>query len=156
MIGALLASGCEKSDTVLLPFNAEDDVVVVHVSPEPVEQDPDCEEGFACTELHSLVEGAVIGSATVEPAWAPVGETHRLIAVVGDEWEALIDRVTVAVEGERGAAEYELERDRANPGAWGVSLASHGAEGEVRRDRWTVLLWEGVPKDEADASGATP
>lgn len=156
VVGAFLTTGCNKDDTVLLPFNAEDDVVKVHVGPEPIEQDPSCDEGLACTELHSYVEGAVIGTSTVEPAWGPVGTTHRLLAVIGDEWEDRIDRVTVAVDGQRGEAEYELDRDRANPGAWGLSLESHGTPDEVRVDRWTILLWEAVPKDEVDASGGTP
>ncbi len=157
-VRALLAlaalAGCRKDDEVLVPFNAEDDVIEVHVGFPEVPDDPDCDPGVACTDLHSLVEGAVIGSATVEPAAGEVGTVHRLVAVVGDEWEDRIDRVTVRVDGDRGSGEFELDRDRANPGAWGVSLESMGRPGEQRVDLWTVLLWEGVPSDEADTEGS--
>lgn len=141
--------GCKKDEVVLVPFNAEDDSVDVYVGVDSVEDDPDCDEGQSCTELHSLVEGAVIGTVTVEPAAGPVGTTHRLLAVVGDEWEDRIDRVSVLVESDRGEGEFDLERDRANPGAWGLSLESMGTAKEERVDTWTVLLWEGVSADEA-------
>ncbi len=145
-------AGCNKDDTVLVPFNAEDDFVEVHVGVDTVDDDPACDPGLACTELHSLVEGAVIGSVTVDPAAGMVGTIHQLLAVVGDEWEDRIDRVSVQVDSNRGVGEFELERDRANPGAWGLELESLGSNSEVRVDTWTVLLWEGVPKDEATTS----
>ncbi len=144
--------GCNKDKTVLLPFNAEDDAVDVYVGVDLVEDDPDCAPGVACTELHSLVEGAVIGTVTVTPPAGPVGTTHRLLAVVGDEWEDRISSVTVTVDSDRGLGDFNLERDRANPGAWGLSLESMGTQREVRVDVWTVLLWEEVPEDDADTT----
>lgn len=148
---AIALVGCQRDKTVLLPFNAEDDWVEVHVGPDAVDDDPDCDPGVACGDLHSLVEGAVIGTITVEPASGPVGTRHRLLAVVGDEWEDRIDRVTVSVESERGTGEFELDRDRANPGAWGLQLESMGVRGEERIDTWTVFLWESVPAGDAKA-----
>lgn len=149
---AVAVVGCKKDDTVLVAFNDESDFVEVHVGVESVEDDPDCDPGIACGELHSLIEGAVIGTVTVDPAAGLVGTEHRLLAVVGDEWEDRIDRVSVRVESDRGLGEFELERDRANPGAWGLRLESLGTKDEVRVDTWSVLLWEGVPKDEADTT----
>lgn len=143
--------GCKKDEVVLVPFNAQDDSVEVYVGVDSVEDDPDCAEGVSCTDLHSLVEGAVIGTVTVDPAAGPVGTIHRLLAVVGDDWEDRIDRVSVEVSSRRGEGAFDLERDRANPGAWGLSLESLGTADEERVDTWTVLLWEGVPADEATA-----
>lgn len=145
----LLLTGCKKDDTVLVPFNAEDDLVEVHVGVDAIDDDPACDPGVACTDLHSLVEGAVIGTVSVDPAAGPVGTVHRLLAVVGDEWEDRIDRVSVFVDSKRGTGEFDLERDRANPGAWGLELESLGTRNEVRVDTWTVFLWEGVSKDDA-------
>lgn len=146
----LVLGGCKQDDTVLLPFNDEADSVDVFVGVELVDDDPECEPGQSCAELHSLVEGAVIGSITVDPAAGMVGTVHRLIAVVGDEWEDRIDRVSVVVESDRGEGEFELVRDRANPGAWGLDLQSLGTPREERVDTWTVYLWEGVSKKQAD------
>ena len=86
------------------------------------------------------------------PPAGPVGTTHRLLAVVGDEWEDRISSVTVTVDSDRGLGDFNLERDRANPGAWGLSLESMGTQREVRVDVWTVLLWEEVPEDDADTT----
>ena len=138
-------------------FNSDDDFleVLVTSSDEIVEQDG-CDPDVSCIDLHSRIEEATIGTATVDPASGPVGTRHKVLAVVGDDWEEQVGLVSVVVDGDRGEQSYDLEQDRANPGAWGITLESVGAEGkagEERIDIFTILLWEGdVGADSSDDS----
>jgi len=148
----LAAAGCnKKEEAVWIQFNADGDVLEVHVGGEPADVEG-CDPGVSCTDLHSLIEGAVIGTATADPSSGPVGTEHRLLAIVGDDWEEQVGRVTVEAAGERGLDVFELERDPANRGAWGVSLESLGGQGESRVDAWTVRLFEAVVEDELDVT----
>ena len=148
----LFAAGCTKKDeAVWIQFNADGDLLEVHVGGDPADAE-DCEPDVSCPDLHSLVEGAVIGSATADPSSGPVGTEHRLLAIVGDDWEEQVGRVTVEAEGERGLDVFELQRDPANRGAWGVSLESLGRQGEARVDAWTVRLFEAVLEEQVDVT----
>ena len=142
--GLLVA--CNKGDVEWTRFNSEDDFMDVRVTEaEEVVDIVGCDLGATCIDLHSRIEGAIIGTASVDPAAGPVGTLHKVLAVVGDDWEEMVGLVSVSIDGPRGKQEYDLEQDRANPGAWGItieSLGNTGKSGEDRVDRVTVLLWE--------------
>ncbi len=149
-IGLLSLVACKGDpDPEWIQFNADGDNLSVYVGQEPPAEDSLCEEGVACTDLHSIVEGLVIGEATVDPLSADSGAEHHFVVVVADEWEELIDRVSVEVDGERGEQSFDLVRDRANQGAWGMTLESAGRASEERIDVWTVRLWEDLNEDAA-------
>ena len=149
-IGLLFLVAC-KSDTdpEWIQFNAEGDSLSVFVGQEAPTGDASCEEGVACTDLHSIVEGLIIGAASVDPISANAGSEHHFVVVVADEWEGLIDRVSVEVDSERGEQSFDLVRDRANLGAWGLTLESEGRPAEQRIDIWTVRLWEDLNENAA-------
>jgi len=151
---SLLWFGCNKDDIEWTRFNSEMDVLEVHVTQsEEVVDVEGCELGTTCIDLHSRIEGAVIGTASVNPASGPVGTLHKVLAIVGDDWEEQVGRVSLSIDGPRGVEEFDLEQDRANPGAWGMTLESVGAmgkNGEERVDVVTILLWEAETETEGD------
>ena len=158
VMAGLWLCACDKTeDSIWVQFNATNDDMTVWVGDVPPEPSVACGHERSCTDLHSSIEGAVIGSADVEPNWGPVGTAHSVLVVVEDEWEDLVDRVTIAIDSERETGEFELDRDPANPGAWGLSLESMGRTDEVRVDTWVVRLWQAVPESDAptDASSIT-
>jgi len=148
--GLLVA--CNKGKVDWSRFNSEDDFMEVHVTESEALVDIDgCDLGTVCIDLHSRIEGAVIGTASVDPGSGPVGTRHKVLAVVGDDWEDQVGRVSVEITGPRGPQEYELEQDRANPGAWGLTIQSVGAIGKAGEDRLDtvyILLWEADENDE--------
>ena len=154
----VLSMGCDgEKKLVWSQFNGTDDALRIDVGGALPAADPVvCDDGLACIELHSRVQDAVVGDATVEPSSGPVGTEHRVIVVVGDEWADLVDRVTVAVDGNRGVGIFVLERDPANIGAWGLSLESLGLKNEAREDVWTVELWQSIFESEATITQTMP
>lgn len=158
LLAGVLLCGCDNvEDSVWVQFNGTDDAMTVWIGSEVPTPALGCGEERSCTDLHSSIEGAVIGSADVEPNWGPVGTVHSVLVVVEDDWEDLVGRVTVEIDGDRDSGEFELNRDPANPGAWGLDLESMGAKNEVRIDSWVVRLWQAVAESEAptDASSLT-
>jgi hypothetical protein len=151
---SLLWVGCNKDDVDWTRFNSEMDVLEVHVTQsEEVVDIEGCALDTTCIDLHSRIEGAVIGTASVDPAAGPVGTLHKVLAVVGDDWEEQVGRVSLSIDGPRGVEDFELEQDRANPGAWGLtieSVGSRGKSGEDRVDVVTILLWEAEVDTESD------
>ena len=147
LLSVFLCIACGgKDDVEWSQFNGDEDFVevVITESEEIVEIDG-CDSGVSCTDLHSRIEGATIGTATVDPASGPVGTLHKILAVVGDDWEDQIGLVSLRVEGDRGEETYDLEQDRANAGAWGMTLESVGFSGKIdeeRVDTFTFLLFE--------------
>ena len=151
-IGLVFLVACNSdADPEWIQFNAEGDSLSVYVGQEAPTGDANCEEGVACADLHSIVEGLIIGTASVDPSSADSGAEHHFVVVVADEWEGLIDRVSVEVDSERGEQSFNLVRDRANLGAWGLTLESAGRLSEQRIDIWTIRLWEDL--NEAGATG---
>ena len=132
-----LLAGCEEdTETTWLQFNADDDAVQVVVGAAKVGSPESA-------ELHSTSGAIVIGSFSVDPGSAPVGTDHLLEVTVADDYEELVDKVTlVADAGDRGAEEYELRQDSADHGHWWVEVTSSGDPKEVRTDIFTVLLWQ--------------
>ncbi len=146
LVCALALVACKKDDAGWTQFNSDDDFLEIAItSSEEVIEVDGCELGTTCIDLHSRIEGATIGTASVDPSSGPVGTKHKVLAVVGDDWEDQVGLVSVSVDSDRGEQTYDLEQDRANPGAWGITLESVGASGksgEERIDIFTVLLWE--------------
>lgn len=147
---ALCIGGCKKDEITWVPFNAEGQTLVVDVLPSgssigaPVE-----------IELLSSLGRTVIGVGAVDPGSGPVGTSHLVTVDVLDEFEALVGRATVEVDTEavsdldgdgdedaRGAGEYEMRRDSADPGAFAITMQSLGADDESREDRFTLHVWE--------------
>jgi hypothetical protein len=62
----------------------------------------------------------------------------------------------VSVDGSRGEGTFDLERDPANLGAWGLSLESLGAPNEQRVDLWTVVVWQSIPEADATITQTAP
>lgn len=144
------AAGCNPDEIVWIPFNADDQTLVVEVLPvgSPV--------GDAVSlDLLSSLGRTDVGVAAVDPGSGPVGTSHQITVDVLDDFEAIVGRVTVVVDSEavsdldgdgepdsRGEGEYELRQDSADPGAWALTVQSLGADDETREDRFTVHLWQ--------------
>jgi hypothetical protein len=131
---------CNKEeDTVWVQFNADDDTLGVDITAS--EDLGEAREG-AVTSTSGTVE---LGYAIVTPGSGPVGTDHEITVDVYDEWEDLVERVSVRLDaGARGVDEYDLQRDSADHGHWWIELTSVGSEGEERTDTLTVRLWEEV------------
>ncbi len=150
-LAALLSVACENEPKpVWVAFNAEDQTFEVEVLPSgsPVGEDLEL-------ELLSNLGRTVVGSALVSPGSGPVGTEHLVAVDVLDDFEEIVERVTVDVrsqavkdldgDGEpdsRGEGEFELDRDSADPGAWAITMQSLGADDERRTDRFTIGLWQ--------------
>lgn len=147
VFGVLTA--CTADDVVWLDFNAPNQVLVVQVTAE------DTEPGAPITlELVSNVGGVSVGTAELDPGSGPVGTEHFLFVEVFDTFEEQVGRASVEVfseavsdldgdgeEDSRGAVEYDLLRDAADPGVFALTLQSQGDVGEVREDEFTIHLW---------------
>lgn len=136
---ALLAAvaGCDKNAEEWSRFNATTDVLEIQVGAEV--GDP------VTIELHSTTGSNVVGEATVTPGSGPVGTDHEVTVLVADEYEAVIERVSVQSDaGDRGVEVHELVQDSAEHGLWWRILTSVGEEGETRTDTFEVQLWEPV------------
>ncbi|MCB9685705.1 MAG: hypothetical protein H6735_11750 [Alphaproteobacteria bacterium] len=146
----LAAAGCKKDEITWVPFNLEDQTLVVDVLPEgSAVGDP------VSLELLSNLGRTVVGQATIDPGSGPVGTEHVIMVDVLDDFEAIVGRVTVGVNPEatkdldgdgeiesRGSDEYELQQDSADPGAWQVTVMSLGSSDEQREDVFTINLWQ--------------
>lgn len=154
---AACAVGC-TSDPEYLQFNAENQSLPVEVLPlgEP-EGDP------AELELVSNLSLTIVGDAVVDPASGPVGTLHHVSVILFDEFEGLVDRVTVQTVAEpvadldgdgeddsRGREEHEMRQDSADPGAWAVSIQSLGSDDERRSDTFTIMLWQDVERQSVE------
>lgn len=133
-----LVSGCEKDpDVEWRQFNSASDTLSIEIAPG--------DAGAPLTvDLRSNTGAVVVGSATVDPARAPVGTDHTLLIEVLDTWEDRIGRATITSDGARGLEEYDLRQDSADRGFFDLTLTSLGEEGESRTDVWTVTLWEPI------------
>lgn len=135
----LFLSGCE-TEASWVRFNAED-ALSVEITAEEVGE-------AVSAELHSTSGQVVVGAITVDPGAGPVGTLHTVTVEILDDWEEVVGKVTLSTDsGARGIEEHELVRDSADHGFWSRELRSEGADGEVRTDRFSALLW----RDEAVA-----
>lgn len=147
---AVGAAGCTADEIVWVPFNAEDQALEVQVLP------TGSEVGEAVAiDLMSNLGLTNVGVAGIDPGSGPVGTEHLVTVEVFDEFEGYVGRVTVGVnpqaiedldgDGEvesRGAEEYELLQDSADPGSWALTVQSLGRDDERRDDRFVIVLWQ--------------
>ena len=140
------AVGCKKDDEVTYTqFNAEDEVLEVHVGAAKIEP-------ARTLVLHSSTGEVTVGSAAVEPGGGPIGTEHDIVVIVEDAYENLVDRVSVRTNSDsRGEDEYDLEPDSADEGFYKTILVSVGEPGEVRTDTLTFRLWD--EDDDEDSAG---
>jgi hypothetical protein len=133
-VGLLGIECSESEEPNWVQFNHAGDSVLVEVGAEE-ELEP------VSTTLVSQW-GVEVGQGTVSPGGGPIGTLHTVLAVVGDDWEDQVGRVTVRIDsGDRGVDEYELTSDPADEGTWGIELESEGEAGELRTDTLTFRLW---------------
>ena len=59
-----------------------------------------------------------------------------------DEFQDIVQRVTVYTSGQRDDEEIELRQDSADPGSWAIELESQGTSDETRTDRFELRLYE--------------
>lgn len=146
-------SACNKDAIDWVPFNAPHQTIEVDVLPDgsPV-GDP-----ISIDLLSNLAE-TLVGTATVDPGSGPVGTSHVLTVRVLTDYVELVGRASVEVksqavsdlngDGKDDSREndgYDLRQDSADPGLYAITLESLGADGEQRKDEFTVHLW--TPKD---------
>ncbi|MFT4627235.1 MAG: hypothetical protein ACI8PZ_005916 [Myxococcota bacterium] len=140
-------SGCNKDEIIWDRVNGTDDTLMVIVTPEGVLGD-----AIAIDLTPVLNRSNTLGTATVDPGSGPVGTEHELTVELSEDVEELVQRVTVKVSAQgRGSEEWELRRDPAFIGTWGISVESLGAPDEGRReDSFNVRLW--TPLDDPGES----
>jgi len=140
LAASLLA--CKKDEVITYDqVNATDDQVEVQVGV-PEELDP------VTTDLHSSTGEVVIGTAEVRPGGGPIGTEHEILVIVTDDYQDLVDRVSVRTESaSRGEDEYDLDQDSADEGYYKTTLVTRGSEGEVRTDMLTFRLWDAQTSD---------
>ena len=134
---AVAVGGCDKNAEEWSRFNAATDVLEIQVGAEV--GDP------VTIDLYSTTGSNVVGQATVTPGSGPVGTDHEVTVLVADEYEDVIERVSVQSDaGDRGVEVHELVQDSAEHGLWWRILTSMGEEGETRTDTFEIQLWEPV------------
>jgi hypothetical protein len=143
----LVALGCNKKEEVTYEqFNAEDDTVDIEVGVEKALP-------AVTTELHSTTGEVIVGTAEVDPGGGPIGTEHEIVVIVVDDYEEIVDRVTVRTYSpDRGKDEYELEPDSADEGYYKKTLVSVGQDDEVRTDTLTFRLWDVEGDDDAEGA----
>jgi hypothetical protein len=163
VVASLVLAGCSGDDEIeWVQFNTSGDTLLVGVgTDEAVPQSPRCTdepslcEGLSgCICLRSSLSAHDVGTAIIDPTHGPVNTRHTLAVEVLDEFEDIVQRVSVVASGPRGEDELELRQDSADPGSWRVQLESLGAPDEVRTDTLEVRLWEPEGVFSADEEGS--
>jgi hypothetical protein len=134
--------GCNKDEVEWERVNGNGDTILVLVTP-----GTDALGDVITIDLTPVIDrDNTLGTATVDPASGPVGTEHDLTVEVSEDFEELVQRVTVKVSAEgRGAEEWELQRDPAFIGTWGITVQSLGGPDEKDRDdEFNVRLWSPV------------
>lgn len=150
LLTTLAASGCKSDEITWVPFNLEDQTLVVQVLPEGSDVGDPVSLG-----LLSNLGRTDVGTASIDPGSGPVGTEHVIAVDVLDDFEEIVGRVTVGVNPEatkdldgdgeiesRGSEEYELLQDSADLGAWQITVMSLGSTDERRDDTFTIVLWQ--------------
>lgn len=149
---ALALVACNADDEIeWVQFNASGDTLLVGVGTgEAIGQSSRCDDAETdrcagvdgCICLRSSLEAHVVGTATIDPPFGPVGTRHTLAVEVDDAFELIVGRVDVVASSSRGEEEVTLRQDSADAGSWRVQLESLGAADETRTDTLEVLLFE--------------
>jgi hypothetical protein len=147
LLFAFTLIGCNSDDeTEYSQFNDSEDSLVVDVGTEE-ELDP------VETDLHSSTGQVVVGWAQVSPGGGPIGTEHEIVVIVDDDYEDLVDRVSVRTDsGDRGEDEYDLEPDSADEGYYVLGIVSVGEDGETRSDTLSIRLWQEVESEDDSES----
>ena len=146
--GVLSLAACNNDEIEWERVNGNGDSLFVQVTP-----DDDTLGEPITIDLSPVIDrDNTLGTATVDPGSGPVGTEHELTVEVSEDFEELVQRVTVRVSAEgRGAEEWELQRDPAFIGTWGITVQSLGAPDEpVRDDEFNVRLWAPVEEPGTD------
>lgn len=145
LLAALALAGCNNDDEVQYDqINAADDVLTVLVG-EPELLDP------VNTVVRSSTGEVEIGSAEVSPGGGPIGTDHELVVIVFDDYQDLVDRVSVRTRSPgRGEDEYDLVQDSADEGYYKLTITSAGTADEQREDSLTVRLWQALDTTEQE------
>lgn len=145
----LLVLGCNKDEeATYTQFNGPDDTLTIEVGVDEVLEAVE-------VELTSSTGEVIVGLAQVDPGGGPLGTDHAIVVEVHDEWEHIVDRVSVRLDsGTRGVDEFDLEQDSADEGVWKTTLRSTGDEGEVRQDTLTVRCWDQDGDDDGEGSSS--
>lgn len=144
----LVALGaCTADDeTTYEQFNADDDEISISVGVDLLDA--------VSVDLHSTTGEVVIGTASVDPGGGPVGTEHTILVEIADDYEEMVDRVSVRAKAEgRGDDEYDLQGDSADEGLYKKTLVSQGEEGETREDTFVIRVWDIV--DDTDGQSDT-
>lgn len=148
LVPLLLA--CKKDEEVTYSqFNADGDQVTIQVGVDDV-LDP------VVGELSSSTGEVVVGEIEVDPGGGPVGTEHAVVVEIFDDWENIVDRVSVRLSSPgRGEDEFDLDQDSADEGVWKLTLVSVGSEDEQREDTLTVYAWDIDGDDDADGGSGS-
>lgn len=139
LASVLSSGGCPDAGSTQLvrrQFNGEDAVDLQVTARGPVGAPLEL-------DLTSSTGETLVGTLIIDPGSGPVGTKHKVTVRVGAAWADRIDSVDLTVDaGDRGERTVSLEPDSADARLWVQVMQSVGAEGEVREDTFTVLLYE--------------
>jgi hypothetical protein len=150
----LLLAACEEEEQVYYEqFNCSEDYTFIGIGADDVadhgqEDDSDeCGElGMGRIELRSSTCESSVGYAIVDPCMAPIGTEHKIVVYIDTTQADKVDRVSVRVDaGKRGADEYTMDPDSADPGIYKTTLESVGSSGETREDYVQIKLFSVDP-----------
>ena len=161
----LAAAGCADGEVTWAEFGEPADAEVLVVA-----DDADCDgvEVAPPVDILSNVVSGIVGTVTIEPQCGSVGTEHQVVVSVGEDWEEVVGRATLEIipgpgsdldgDGDADArAEllFEMERDAAFPGQYGLRLLSQGTPGDERTDvfRFQLLQPEQLAPDLSATDG---
>ena len=128
--------GCEETAEDPNQFNAQDESLEVIVGISDIQED-------VSRTLYSTTGLVDIATASITPGGGPVGTIHQIQVQVFEEYMEEVQEVRIAIDsGERGAQEYTLVPDSAQPSLFVLELESMGGEEEERTDDFLFSLWD--------------
>lgn len=146
----LLLAACEEDEKVYYEqFNCAEDYTFISVGADEAAdhgQEDDTNEcgelGMGRIELRSSTCESSVGYAIIDPCMAPIGAEHEIVVFIDTTQADKVDRVSVRLESdERGADEYTLNPDSADPGIYKTTLQSVGTENETREEFVQIKLF---------------
>ena len=147
-LSVLCLTGCKNDDVEWERVNGNADSLFVQVT-DAVEP---AAEPLTIDLTPVIDRDNTLGTATIDPSVGPVGTEHQLEVEVSEDFEELVQRVTVKVTTRgRGSEEWELQRDPAFIGTWGITVQSLGGPDEpTRDDEFNVRLWTPITDPAAE------